>query len=758
MSAPTHASAEAARDGRRAQLALLAVVTYAVFRNGATGLDAAAWTISLTVLLGLVLLVICLRPGAAAPRVVLGGRVAIALLVGFALWSGLTLLWSVDPSGTWRELNRAVLYAVVVAIAVVATSLAGERGIERIAHGLLALSIVVGLYALGGKIIPGFHLFGLIDLNHTRDLARLRAPLGYWNALALLCATGIPIALRVACDLERSRNVRLGMFAAIFLLITTQFMTYSRGGLLALLSALAVLTILGRHRLRALLVMAVATACALPAILYAFAQDDLVANGAPLGVRQDAGWMLLIVLIICLGVLMTIAWWMLRFEPRVRWQAAYSRRIWRGLAIAAAGFVLVSFVGAAAGEGGLSGAIDRATSSFTEDEKDEKFDPGRVITTNSGNRWTWWKEAAGAFSDRPVGGWGAGSFSVTHRLYREDQLAVAQPHSVPLQFLSETGMIGGLLALGGIALLLWTGLRRILALPPGRTRDLAVPLLAAGVGWVVHGIFDWDWSLPGATLPAMVALGTVAALPARPTPPRERSIEGLAGIGAAPGRWALAALAALVATAAIGSAVLPARAEGVAQEAETIAGDREDAVALEQAAARADLAARLDPLSVRPLFVGAAIARGRGRLLEARDLLLEAVDRQPYSAEAWYRLSLVALALADFAGFRDAAQRALENDPASGTARGLVRRAEIARTPSSASATATGTPLPAGGVVAPPPAATPQPGTSGAVPGTTTPGATTPGATAPGTTTPGPTVTQTPGVVPAPGTPGATTP
>lgn len=721
--APTDASPEAARDGRRAQLALLAILTYAVFRNGATGLDAAAWTIGLTVLLGLVLVAICLRPGSAAPRALPGGRIAVGLLVGFALWSGLTLLWSVDPSGTWRELNRAVLYAVVVAIALVSTSLAGDRAIERIAQGLLALSIAVGLYALAGKVIPGFHLLGLIDLNHTRDLARLRAPLGYWNALALLCATGIPIALRIACDLERSRNVRLAMFAAIFLLITTQFMTYSRGGLLALLSALVVLTILGRHRLRALLVMAVATACALPAILYAFAQDDLVANGAALDVRQDAGWMLLVVLVICLGVLLTIASWMLWFEPRVRWRAAYSRRIWRGMAIAAAGFALVTFVGAATGDGGLRGAVDRATSSFTEDEKDEKFDPGRVITTNSGNRWTWWKEAAGAFSDRPVGGWGAGSFSVTHRLYRQDQLPVAQPHSVPLQFLSETGLIGGLLALGGIGLLLWTGVQRVRALPPGRTRDLAVPLLAAGVGWVVHGIFDWDWSLPGATLPAMVALGALAALPARPTPPRERSIEGLSGTDVTPGRWAVAALAALVAAAAIGSAVLPAKADGVAQEAETIAGDRQDPVALEQAAARADLAARLDPLSVRPLFVGAAIARGRGRLLEARELLLEAVERQPYSAEAWYRLALVALSLADFGGFREAAERVLENDPASGTARGLARRAEIARTPSSASATATGTPLPPAPAVAPPPAPTPPVATT--VPAPTPPAPTT---------------------------------
>jgi len=729
--APTRASTPGAlgslRDGRRAQLALLAILLWAIFHNGATGLNAAAWTISLVALLGLLVTAAALRPGASRPRAAAGGRVGVALLVAFAVWSAITLLWSVDPTGTWVELNRAVLYALVAGIALVAASLAGESGIERAAMGLLAIGVIVALYAIGGKLIPGVSIFGLVDLDHTRDLARLRAPLGYWNALALVCVSAMPVALRITTDFDRTRRVRLAALAASFLFLTTQFMTYSRGGLMALMAVLVLMTALGPHRLRTLIVVAVVTACALPAILYAFAQDTLVGNGVSLSLREEAGLQLLAVVVVCLGALLAIGWGMIRMEPRVRWRADHSRRLWRALAAGAALFAFVGFVGAATGEGGLRGALDRGTSSFTEDAKDKQFDPGRVITANSGHRLTWWKEAAGGFSDRPVGGWGAGSFSVVHKLYREDQLAVAQPHSVPLQFLVETGAIGGLLALGAIFTLLGVGLLRIRAMASGRSRDFAVTLLAAGVAWTVHGIFDWDWSLPGATLPAMFALGTLVAVPARPTPPRERSIQALMGTGASPGRWALVALGSLLAAAAITSAVLPARADHVAEQAEEIAGDRQDPVALEQAAARADLAARLDPLSIRPLFVGAAIAQGRGRLLEARRLLLEAVDRQPYSAEAWYRLALVALALADFEGFREAAQRVVEVDPSSGTARGLARRAELARTPPSGSATATATPLAAAGAVAP----------VGVAPAPTA-----------GTF-------ATPGVVPAPGTPGA---
>ncbi len=739
---------DALRDGRRAQIALFAVVTYAIFRNGATGLDAISWTITFAALLGLYVVAVSLRQGSARPRAARGGRVALALLAAFAVWSGLTFLWTVEPTGTWKELNRAVLYAIVAAIAAASASLAGERAIERAAMGLLAIASVTALWAIAGKVIPGVTLFGLIDLNHTRDLARLRAPLGYWNALALVCVLGIPIALRITTDLQRARRVRLGALALVFLFVTTQFMTYSRGGLLALLSVLVLLTAMGPHRLRTLIVMAVVFACAMPGILYAFAQDTLVGNGVPLETRETAGLELLAVLLVCLGALLAIGWGLIRLEPRTRWQAHHSRKLWRGLGAAAAAFALIAFLGAASGDGGLRGALDRGTSSFTEDAKDEQFDPGRVITANSGNRWTWWKEAAGGFSDRPLGGWGAGSFPVVHRLYRDDQLSVVQPHSVPLQFLVETGIVGGLLAIGAIFTLLGVAYLRLRGLPPGRSRDLGVPLLAAGVAWSVHGIFDWDWSLPGATLGMMVALGTLVALPARAVPPRERSVEALAGSTASPGRWALAALASLVAAAAIASAVLPARAAGVSEEAETIAGDRQDPVGLEQAAARADLAARLDPVSVKPLFVGAAIAQGRGRLIEARSLLLEAVDRQPYSVDAWYRLALIALALADFEGFRDAAQRVVETDPASGTARGLARRAELARTPPSGSATATATPLAAAGAVAPVGVApAPVPAAAPAVTGTGGPATPTPVPTP----TPLPAPTPTPAPAPASG-------
>src|SRR5947209_4307230 len=42
--------------------------------------------------------------------------VGVSLLAAFAVWSGLSILWSVAPDQSWIELNRVVSYALVICI------------------------------------------------------------------------------------------------------------------------------------------------------------------------------------------------------------------------------------------------------------------------------------------------------------------------------------------------------------------------------------------------------------------------------------------------------------------------------------------------------------------------------------------------------------------------------------------------------------------------------------------------------------------
>lgn len=686
--------------------ALLLVCLYAAFADGAVGLPESAWVQTSIALIALVAAGAWLFDQGLALRAPRRAWVGIALLAAFAVWAGVSLLWSVTPDRSWGELNRALSYALFAVLAVgVGASL--PRSAERLAVGWLIVALAVALYALGGKIAPGLNIPGLFDLNHTSELSRLREPIGYWNALGLVCALGAPIAVRLAVDAQHTRLVRLAGLVALWVLLVTLALSYSRGGLLALGVAVVITTWLAGGRLRGLLALAVAGLATLPAVGLAFVDPALAGAGTELGPRILAGRRLAAVMAVCLVALLAAGWALTLLERRVRWSPETSARVWRAAAVGAAVLAVLGLVGVAASDRGLGGSAQALADAFTGDDAAEISDPGRLATVNSANRWGWWQEAVGAFSDRPLGGWGASSFPVVHRLYRDTPVDVAQPHSVPLQFLAETGIVGAGLALGGLGLLLATALARVRSLPRGRERDMSAALLAGGCAWLVHGLVDWDWDIPAVTLPVLAFLGVLCALR-----PEERMGPSPAAPPAAPpgpvGRGAVLAVVAGLLCFVLASAIAPAWSQSLAQDALVASGEAATPEERADAAADAELAARIDPLAVEPLLAGATVATSRERLVDAKAMLVEAVERQPFSVRAWQALAQLSVFTADRDTYARAAERALEVDPAGATSRGLVEGSGAFIAPPELSPTATGTPLT--------PSFVPDPAAPGAVP------------------------------------------
>jgi len=690
------------RPGGALLAALLVVCLYAAFADGAVGLPEAAWVQASIALLALGAAGVWLFDQGIQLRASRRTWVGIALLAAFAVWAGVSLLWSVAPGRSWGEINRTLSYALFAVLAVgVGSSL--PRAAQWLALGWLSVALAVALYALGGKIAPGLNIPGLFDLNHTSDFSRLREPLGYWNALGLVCALGAPVAMRLAVDAQHRRLVRLAGLGALWVLLVTLALTYSRGGLLALGVAVVITTLLAGGRLRGLLVLAVAGVATLPAVGLAFLDPALADAGAELGPRILAGGRLAAVMALCLAALLAAGRVALALERRVRWSPQASARVWRAAAVGAAALALLGLVGVAASDRGLDGSAQALADAFTGDAAAEVSAPGRLATVNSANRWGWWQEAAGAFSDRPLGGWGASSFPVVHRLYRDAPVNVAQPHNVPLQFLAETGIVGAALALGGLGLLLAAALTRVRSLPRGRERDMSAALLAGGGAWLAHGLVDWDWDIPAVTLPVLAFLGVLCAWR-----PGERAGAPAAAPPGQGGRGAALAVVAGLLCFVLASAVAPAWSQSLAQGALVASGEAATPEERANAAADAELAARVDPLAVEPLLAGAIVAGSRQRLVNAKALLIKAVERQPYSVRAWQDLARLSVFLADRDTYMRAAQRALELDPAGMTSRRLVEDSGAFVAPPALSPTATGTPLT--------PAFVPDPAAPGAVP------------------------------------------
>jgi O-antigen ligase len=668
-------------------VALAGIVAWALFSDGATsleneaGLQIALCAAALVTLAGLLF---SPRVRLRAPAIALVG---LGLLALFAVWSGWSIAWSIAPDLSWVQLNRWAAYTLVAALALVLGS-SLRRAPQLTALAFLVVATAVAAYALGGKVIPWFSIPGLIDLDHTANFSRLREPLGYWNALGLVCVLAGPIAVRTAADPDASRRWRTFSLVSLVVLLVTLGLTYSRGGILSLLVALAVLVAIGPDRLRLTAYAVLGMAAAVPAYVVAVVRDDLTTDGVVQAERADDGLILLVALLVAIALVVWAGRWLRDRDAHLEQAKLVPPSVRPRNALAAAGAALLVLIGGlAVSERGVTGTIEDRWDDFTTVKSDDQSDPSRVLRSNSGNRWVWWKEAAGAFSDEPVKGWGAGSFPLVHRRYRENDLPVRQAHSVPLQLLAETGLVGAALALAGLGLLGWAAAAR-LRYADGRERRYVAALACASLAWGVHMWFDWDSDIPGVTLPLLIFLGVLAARPpgtadaVDAVPPQDdvRAPAGPRGAGLLAGALILAALAT--------SAYLPWLADDKAAEA-TLLGAVSEEDALEEAAKRADEAMQLNPLSIDPVAAAIAIALKRGRLQEVAELVEETANRQPQNPDVWLRAYAVQQSIDDAPARIASLRRLLELDPHEdrlslhGVAAGVAER----------SASATGTPL-----------------------------------------------------------------
>src|SRR5262249_26778463 len=118
------------------------------------------------------------------------GLAVVGALAVLVAWSGITVLWSYAPDRSWGFFNRGVVYLGLILIGVAGGSLV-RRAPTVAAAGLAALLGAALGWALLGKAVPAL-------FPDAGRVARLRAPVGYWNSLALLGAMALPLGLWLA--------------------------------------------------------------------------------------------------------------------------------------------------------------------------------------------------------------------------------------------------------------------------------------------------------------------------------------------------------------------------------------------------------------------------------------------------------------------------------------------------------------------------------------------------------------------------------
>jgi hypothetical protein len=521
-----------------------------------------------------------LAPPALSPA----AAVFLAALAAFVLWQAATIAWSIQPSRSWDYANRGLVYLGFAAVG----TLLGAVAPRRLAFAAAALLGGLFAWALAAKVVPGLY-------SDYARLARLRYPVGYWNELGLLTAASVPIGLWLV------RRIRLAGVLLLYAALVVVVLTYSRVGIV--LTVAAALAWLGLDRDRYELVGPLGVAWIAGAavagigLLLPGVSDD----GQPHGVRVQDG--LIVGAVLVLGAVAVV------FASRV----VLSRTLVRAVAAVLVAIVVAALAAAVVRSGGPADFVSDRWHEFSNPVSAQVSNrPGRIASASSSNRWRWWQEAWNAFVDHPLKGTGAGTFGLTDRLERGSSLAVVEPHSAPLQDLSETGIVGFLLIATALAAAAVVIVRR------EHTRATLALALAAAV-CVLHSLVDIDWDYVAVQGPLLLVLGALVASPER-----------------APARrpWFVAAAAALSALAALYSLASP----WLAQRRIDAAYDAFARIDIAGARADAKSAHALNPLAVEPLSLMALAESLLGRNGRALELYRQARDLEPKNPETWYEL------------------------------------------------------------------------------------------------------------------------
>ena len=567
------------------------------------------------------------------PRPDRAGMVFLAGLGGFVLWTGLSILWSLEPDRSWSYFNRSAVY---LAFALVGLGLGAlvSRAPRLVAWGLvLAFGAVLG-WALLGKVFPD------LDPDGAR-VARLRGSLGYWNALALLAAMALPVSLWAAARRGHPAAARAAGALVFYLATVALLLTYSRGGAIVALVALGLWLALGSPRLESVVTAVGAGGVGLLVAFAGFALPGISEEQQPEDVRADDGLLFGLVLVVAAVVVVAAAFLGSRREARRPLDVRLRRRLGRATAVAACVVLVAAFSVGVARAGNPVDWVRDAFSEFSDPiDPTLEDDPGRFVELSSNTRWSWWGDALEVFREHPIAGAGAGAFDVARRPFREDTLAPVEPHSLPLQFLAELGVVGFLL-LAVFAAAAAVGIAGALR-TAGDERPVLAALTVVAAAYAVDGLAEFTWDFLALSGPFFLVVGLLLGRGAPTT--RLRPLSSI---------WTAAVAAVLLV-----SLVLPWLAARTVDEARSAIADPERSARL------AEEAHDLNPLAVEPLLLWADADEARGNYEEARRLLVDAVELQPENPRTWRELGEFELEVLERPNVaREYLARARELDP-----------------------------------------------------------------------------------------------
>src|SRR3954454_4661814 len=465
------------------------------------------------------LLVAAVSGALVALRMGRAGWIGSALLAGFAVWTALAWSWSESWDRAAAETARITTYGgVFLATALIVR----RRYVREVIAGVGAGIVAVSVLALASRLLPGVFPHNDTGTFLTTVSKRLNYPVNYWNALAAMMAMGIPIALeRAGCSLRIAAQTAWA--AALPVLALTTFLTFSRGGAVAAAVGLVVLLAISRHRLP-LLPPLITGSIGAALLIAAATQRPAVEDGTVGAATQgQANEMIVIIVLVCAGVaLLQIAIGLLQRHANAPGSALRIYALRRPI-LAAAGVVACVVV--------LAAGLPQTVSDQWQEVKNPRLRlaasqenrAARFGSASGHGRYQFWEDAARAEQQDSLRGIGPGSFEYWWSRDGSHPWFVRNAHSLYMETLAETGIVGLVLLVGflGYVLAMAAGAAR----RAYGARPTAAAAAAAIVAFLVAGGVDWIWQVPALPITFLMLAGAVAAA-LRPTSVARLGVRG----------------------------------------------------------------------------------------------------------------------------------------------------------------------------------------------------------------------------------------
>jgi O-Antigen ligase len=388
-------------------------------------------------------------------------------------WTAVSAWWSTNPSQSLLEARRAVVYTTVV-LALLALARRGtQRTLVLATHVAISALLVYALvrYLLGARHLQAFEGY------------LLNEPLGYANALGILAALAIVLALGLA-SAPQPGAVQFFAAATLPALALALVLSGSHASWLALGVGIATAVLADTAPSRTLATLALAGPTA--AFAAWLGHYSRLTGAAP----RISGLVVLLVTGLCAAI--------------AGGSVHVARRRAGELAVRTRKVLVIGFLCLVAG--GVALAVHEGASQ---------------------PRASYWHVAWREYVDHPLLGSGAGTFGgfwlASGPVLRYG--GALDAHSLYLETLAELGPIGLLLVAGLLLYPVRIGVRL-------RSHPYVPAALGAYVAFLVHAGLDWDWEMPAVVVAALSCGAALVAGPGEVRTPLPRPARAVALVAA----------------------------------------------------------------------------------------------------------------------------------------------------------------------------------------------------------------------------------